>query len=1022
MLKAFINQFLAKKLRVCSIDRQFDTLTFGAAVFKDPTKILQKMHILSNGQVFADLKKSPNVLESTKPSPWFNAREPQTLGTWITAYLEVRLRLFYFGLDKSLLDLPSPYRQREIFVSKWSSLSEKEQLGLIDGALGTGDFHAVVKEDRKLRADENEERMMALMSNLRPNCRARTEREVFHAAKKTILDEYRLKDSKKFVYYMLTCPFKDCTKIDYFLMNRITKDLRNLCLISLKASSAQQKKKKKVRKDVLEEEHPFCLSDNAIDLLLQSETKREEDSGSEKSRDAAGKPPAAAPPPLSLLNRNVSPQNGTRGEETTVEETVRFPLPPCSFVARFCSTQAFIAKENSNSQNSEPHTRPEETLKDEEGHGGDRSQYFSMQSECYKGEEKDLSPFHAENQSTETASATEAFVTIAVDTRKRRKFPSRRTFEPEQVESRGSLDASEPNAADSLPNSSFSLAIGESYHFSARLQSPSVVSGKTIPVFQGVSAMREIQKQPPNKKPKLRKAPNNFGVKLSALRRAAVQPQKIPKTLGQAQPDTHNPKTLESIKDQTSSLAEREGVCEGHQPCSSVSTVDVQQTENWQQTHSKKKQRPRRRTELNPVLKTARPPQQLCIPVVTVKTTWEKSGPMGSRESVESRGFSLRQRLAQGKHFHSLESFHAPAWELEKRVDQRLKTLLAAEVEAVAAQLLTFAQRTELARSIVKERVRTIVSRTFQDAVELIEFGSNATQLTTPQSDIDLGLSHKTARIFSHHVVADMLECLAENLTGTSFVIRVTPILSASVPVVKLEADAQLPFEDADCAPQSQVIKCDIIVLVDEGLGIEHSSLRTTRYLRDAVAQYPTFQKNVLLLKYCLSCLGYSSSSNSGVNSYGLALMYIAVLFLFNLEGERCLGTTLLKFFEFFASFDYINNGLFPGPPVSSIIPKSIYLGQDIGELLVMDPTNIVQKNVTAFCAVFHNVKEFFERVFQHFDNVKKGVIMEFLDKDLSLMETDDRDKQIEQSILEKLLGSYTAEKSLLHTLLHLNA
>ncbi len=57
-----------------------------------------------------------------------------------------------------------------------------------------------------------------------------------------------------------------------------------------------------------------------------------------------------------------------------------------------------------------------------------------------------------------------------------------------------------------------------------------------------------------------------------------------------------------------------------------------------------------------------------------------------------------------------------------------------------------------------------------------------------------------------------MLHLLSENLRMCDFVTKSTPILQATVPVIKINADPNIVFEDFPASEQSFSLMFDIIV------------------------------------------------------------------------------------------------------------------------------------------------------------------------------------------------------------------
>lgn len=333
---------------------------------------------------------------------------------------------------------------------------------------------------------------------------------------------------------------------------------------------------------------------------------------------------------------------------------------------------------------------------------------------------------------------------------------------------------------------------------------------------------------------------------------------------------------------------------------------------------------------------------------------------------------SLRQRLNLIKPTSAIQSFGESQITIADLAATVFLRVLDRQIALLADALVQSAKRSERCRNIAKERLGSIVQRTFGGSVELFEFGSNLTKLITPFSDIDLGLSHKTSKIYYPTMAVDMLQVLSENLTDLEFVVKTNPILKATVPVIKVDIDPSVPFEDSPVAGERRIVKCDIIVKIEDNLSLEHTSTRTTNYVIEASNAYSSFFSNILVLKFSLNCVDLANSYKGGLNSYGLCLLYIAYLKTNKLEKERSLGATFLGFLEFMIKFDASSYGVFLGSTSKCLISKSLYQGNDIGQLLVMDPTQFAHKNVTSTCTLLYTIVDFFKMVYDGLSGVRE--------------------------------------------------
>ena len=83
-----------------------------------------------------------------------------------------------------------------------------------------------------------------------------------------------------------------------------------------------------------------------------------------------------------------------------------------------------------------------------------------------------------------------------------------------------------------------------------------------------------------------------------------------------------------------------------------------------------------------------------------------------------------------------------------------------------------------------------------------------------------------------------------------TFVLEVNAILTASVPVIKLKADPSIEQQQDKRFKTPVGIKVDIIVDTEDGFNKIGTALRTTEYTLYCISFYPSFFRNVLLLKF----------------------------------------------------------------------------------------------------------------------------------------------------------------------------
>lgn len=109
---------------------------------------------------------------------------------------------------------------------------------------------------------------------------------------------------------------------------------------------------------------------------------------------------------------------------------------------------------------------------------------------------------------------------------------------------------------------------------------------------------------------------------------------------------------------------------------------------------------------------------------------------------------------------------------------------------------------------------------------ELSPYGSFVSGIQTPFSDIDLSI--KSNCLLDKEKSIEMLTLLAENLKICKFIKKCQPILTAAIPIIKIQADSNESFENFESTENSHLINLDIVLDSGSNLGFQSTSYRTT--------------------------------------------------------------------------------------------------------------------------------------------------------------------------------------------------
>jgi predicted nucleotidyltransferase len=196
-------------------------------------------------------------------------------------------------------------------------------------------------------------------------------------------------------------------------------------------------------------------------------------------------------------------------------------------------------------------------------------------------------------------------------------------------------------------------------------------------------------------------------------------------------------------------------------------------------------------------------------------------------------------------------------------------------------------------------KMQEIVSFLFPGSYVNI-FGSYATRLALPTSDLDLAVLNTG---FTRSEVAAAVNSLAEVLPVNKWAVHVQSITTASVPVVKLTVDPH--FFGGEL---KDYLKVDISFEDQSaGIGGKHVGLMAATWVKEMLSEYPFAQELVLALKQVLYLQGLHSAYLGGLSSYSLVLWVTAYLRTFPCKSS---GEALLAILKHYADIDLKSTGV----------------------------------------------------------------------------------------------------------------
>ena len=224
----------------------------------------------------------------------------------------------------------------------------------------------------------------------------------------------------------------------------------------------------------------------------------------------------------------------------------------------------------------------------------------------------------------------------------------------------------------------------------------------------------------------------------------------------------------------------------------------------------------------------------------------------------------------------------------------------------------------------VEELIKTGLENKYE--IKFGHYGSYFTNLSIEGSDIDILVYYKPNNP-NFNFLKDIIDLLNENEFDS-----ILPILSASVPVIKLqiiinkEVDNNiiefLPYFDIKDLSH---IKIDLTFTSDENEFKRPEQI--VLYTNENINKYPEIKPLLLVLKRYFRIMKMNKSFTGGLSSFSLFLLLLSFLKSYTLLSSTSfdLGKLLYYFLEKYSFFDYKNYGInVEGPEY--FFPLDIYI------------------------------------------------------------------------------------------------
>jgi DNA polymerase sigma len=259
-------------------------------------------------------------------------------------------------------------------------------------------------------------------------------------------------------------------------------------------------------------------------------------------------------------------------------------------------------------------------------------------------------------------------------------------------------------------------------------------------------------------------------------------------------------------------------------------------------------------------------------------------------------------------------------------------------------------------RELTILRLRTCIEKVWNEAI-VLPFGSSATDLSLPLSDIDVSVFLPNAAAVSNKTG---LNKIAKRLRTDAIAANMRVIAHARIPIIK--------YTDSRTG-------IDVDVCIDTPNGVQNST-----QLADLLSQYPEAKPLVIIIKYLLRMRGLHEVFSGGLGSYSIVMMVLAHLqhvhanFTYHYDHKQKalnLGSLFLDFLSFYGSFLNLDEvGVAIANGGSYFERNRRYFGPNPGVLCVEDAFDS-KNDVGAKSYRFDVVKDTFQYAWSILTNVR---------------------------------------------------
>ena len=226
--------------------------------------------------------------------------------------------------------------------------------------------------------------------------------------------------------------------------------------------------------------------------------------------------------------------------------------------------------------------------------------------------------------------------------------------------------------------------------------------------------------------------------------------------------------------------------------------------------------------------------------------------------------------------------------------------------EIEKTKTILFVQKENLLHQIKQMIISALQQTKFNNCYQIDLYGSSMTGLSIENSDIDIMIKTKIKSL--NAIINLVLDKVQKN---SKIFTKITPILTASVPVIKLESDIEPSVNPemksmlfSKSLTDIFTAKFDISFIGVNNIKEKLPSQNIIDYIKDKILKFPNIKPLIYLMKKFLFFSKLNSSYHGGLSSYSVFLMIYA--YIKTMQNQN-IGSEVYLLFCFYANFDYAN-------------------------------------------------------------------------------------------------------------------